>query len=198
MNNIVFVILLLLTVACNPEQKSQDFTEAVKVLNTLEAQTAFLEAIYDEDQGVRREKTDITILIDRESEVFKAKRQESIALNKELLAKVEAYLAVHGHPSLSKHSEKAAMTPWIVIHHAYEDIAPRRRNFQYLYRATKTGDLDSGKLAFYLNRYYDRQFGHRMQLKNPFREEFEIDTLIRSLNLQQLREEVDRAFESSK
>ena len=73
--------------------------------------------------------------------------------------------------------------------------APRIRNFKYLYEAWKSRDLSGKRFTFYLNRTYDKQFGHRMEIKGAFREEFEMDTLIRSLDLQQIREEVDKAFE---
>ncbi|MFK7807525.1 MAG: hypothetical protein AB8F74_06925 [Saprospiraceae bacterium] len=155
-------------------------TEIAK-LKTNDEKTAYLENIHLLDQKVRTDEDTVLATYGHGSKEYKDHWKFINQTDELNLAKVEAYLAAFGHPKKSELSDQAVHTPYIVIHHQ-STAEPRRRNFQYLEDAYKSGDLDSGAFAFYLNRFYEFEFGHRLEMKNPFTEEIEIDTLVKALN----------------
>ena len=110
------------------------------------------------------------------------------------LAKIEAYLSRYGYPSLKNHTEDAVLTPWLVIHHN-PDKETSRKHFKTLYQAYKKGDIDGSAFTLYLGRFYSIVHNKRLDLESPYREEFEVDTLVKALDLVQLRDEVDLVME---
>jgi len=181
-----FVILLFNSCAptnSNIDTTSSTFQIEVASLDTKEKQKIFLEEIYRMDQKVR---TDETAILQEFGNDSKEHQAAWVTINKtddDNLEKIELFLNRYGHPTLQDHGKKAVGAPWIVIHHTSKK-GPRRRNFNYLYGAWKAGDLDGGRLAFYLNRMYARENGGtRMVMKNPFTEDFEIDTLMEVMGL---------------
>ena len=165
---------------------SQNVAAEVAELQTTSRQKAFLEAIYDLDQQVRQEETAANQQHGYNSPEHQASLQRMMEVDDVNLAKIEAFLTIHGHPTTAKHGKKAAGTPWVVIHHAKGGVAPRKRNFKYIYGAYQNGDIDGGAISFYLNRMYEKQYGHRIQWDRPFRDAEEIDTLMRALNLEEV------------
>jgi hypothetical protein len=176
----VFVILISLC-ACNSGHGSIE--AEVKSLSTTAQQKVFLEAIYDLDQKVRADETKALREYGYESDQHKQAMANIMKTDQENLEKIELYLQMYGHPNIAQHGKHASAAPWLVIHHSSGATDARRRYFTYLHEAWKRGDLDGGQFAFYLNRFYQKEFGARLQIEGPFTEEFEIDTLITLLKL---------------
>ena len=181
---------LLMFSSCHDISDSKkDVSRKVKALETLQSQTEFLEKIYDDDQRIRYERTKILQEFGYESLEYKESGEIMIKMDNENLVKIEAFLSIHGHPEKKKHGEKAAGTPWLVIHHSPGPggFEIRKRNFNFIYNAFISGDIDGGAFTFYLNRMYQLKFGSRLRLESPFKESFEIDTLINAMGLHVLR-----------
>ena len=157
-------------------------TTGLKEITTIEKQKIFLEDINDLDQKVRNDGTVVLQTFGHNSKEHLAAMELMNQTDEENLKKIEQFLETYGHPSIKKHGLKASEAPWLVIHHAPE-LAPRERNFKHLYQAWKNGDLEGGKLIFYLNRFYSIKYGNRLQWDRPFTEKEEIDSLLQSLEL---------------
>ncbi|WP_299894368.1 hypothetical protein [uncultured Aquimarina sp.] len=181
---LIFFVLILACSSCKERGVSseEDFVKEVKSLSTIDLQKEFLEKIYDLDQGTRTDLPDIEIKYGFDSAEMKEAYEKMNAMDMDNIQKIELYLQQYGHPTIVGHGKKAAMTPWIVIHHSENNIS-RERNFKYLYDAYKNGDLRSGSFSFYLERMHQIKFGNRFTLPNPYKEEQLIDSLITRLNL---------------
>lgn len=184
--------LLILTLLCftcqtqttsNSKKLDKAFVEEIKQLSTDESKTAYLEAILEIDQKVRIDEDTVLIKYGHDSKEHKAQWDLIRQTDQLNLQKVELYLATYGYPKKGIQSREALTAPYMVIHHQPNN-GSRKKNFHYLYKAYKDGDLNSGSFAFFLNRFHATEFGHRLELKSPFREDFEIDTLIKALKLQ--------------
>lgn len=162
------------------------------LLKTKAEQQQFLEAIYDLDQFVRNEETRLLEAHGYESKIYKDHLSIMMDTDSQNLKHIERYLSQYGYPTKKDHGGKAASTPWLVIHHAWGDVDIRRRNFKHLYKAWKEGNIDGGAFTFYLNRMYKVEKGQRLQIKSPFTEAFEVDTLIQAMDLTALKMEVDK------
>jgi len=193
MRNLLFLFLLLSGCTGVPAP-SENLREDISALQEPDAQTAFLEAIYDRDQLVRTQEKEAL----QQSGYDSAERQQAIETlmqtDQENLAKVEAYLEIHGHPRKDVHSDKAVSTPWLVIHHAPRSTGARRRNFPELYRAYRQGHLDD--ITFFLNRMYDMEFGERIIWEGSYSVEEELDTLLRALKLEEIVKRIDQELDN--
>ncbi|MCP3930903.1 MAG: hypothetical protein GY705_17590 [Bacteroidetes bacterium] len=181
---LLFFALFTILSCKNSSVEIVDYSQEVSQLSSLKEQSEFLEKIGVFDQKVRRDETEALQKFGHNSKEHQESLISMMEADNQNLAKIEAYLNVYGHPTIEGHGKDAARTPWMVIHHATGGVEPRTRNFKYLYEAWKNEDIRGVEFTFYLNRMYDIKFGKRLELKNPYREEFEIDTLIRSLELE--------------
>ena len=187
----MFFLSLIFFSACKndhqrtSEKKELIFQREIEGLDTPEKQKAFLEVIWNADQKVRADETTSLQQFGYKS----IEHQEAIlmmqSVDKINLKKIEWYLELYGHPSLAKHGRKACKTPWVVIHHSSSAFDARTRNFKYLYRAWQNKDIDGGQFTSYLNWFYQYENGNRLDLKSPYTEEFEIDTLLKLLDLKE-------------
>ncbi|HMR89665.1 MAG TPA: hypothetical protein PKD51_16000 [Saprospiraceae bacterium] len=71
-----------------------------------------------------------------------------------------------------------------------------RKYFETLYQAYKNGDIDGNAFTLYLGRFYSIIYNKRLDLERPCREGFDLYTLVKVLDLQQLKNEVDQDFEN--
>lgn len=179
------IVIFFFLIACNSQSSPpMSIQDKVAALRTPEQQTEFLEGIYDEDQGVRKRETEILQKVGHESNQYRQNEEEAMQFQAMHLEQIEHYLSIHGYPSLQIHGEKAAMTPWLVVHHSIDSSSARQKYFPFLYTAWRNGNIDGGQFTLYLNRFYRIVHDSRLDLENPYTEEFEVDTLMKALGLQ--------------
>lgn len=154
----------------------------VHALKSTSQKRQFLLNIYKKDQQFRTEETAVQTQFGYESPEHKEAQKNMWDMDERNLIQVEAYIEKFGYPTKKDVGETAVDAPCLVIHHANgKEI--RERYFPYLYQAYQNGDLGGRFFAMYLNRFYTIEFGERMEMKSPFREEDEITKLIEALNL---------------
>lgn len=196
MKFIPMILMLVLFVCCKNTDTMKQIDQEIASLTIVEKQTQFLEDIFSKDQEVRHFETEQLEKFGHDSKEHQLAVQKWMEADEQNLLKIEAYLKTYGHPILKKHGKNAFRTPFIVIHHAQGGVEPRKRNFPYLFKAYKQGDLDGEELSFFLNRMYDKQFGRRIKWDKPYRLEEELDTLFKSLDLVEVVREIDSKKES--
>lgn len=167
-----------------------NYQAEIDQLSTYVKQSEYLEKIYYIDQNIRTEGADLLQKTGEKSIEYKNNRDSMMKLDVINLAKIETYLSKYGYPSLKNHTEDAVLTPWLVIHHN-PDKETSRKHFKALYQAYKKGDLEGGAFTLYLGRFYSVVYNKRLDLESPYTEDFEVDTLVKVLDLQQLRDDVD-------
>ena len=184
--------ILLIAVSCsNTHKNSSSLVHQIESLNTVEKQKQYLIEIYRLDQLVRKNETAQSGKFGYQSQEHKLAIEEVMTTDELNLNKVELYLEKFGHPNMDQHGKEACNVPWLIIHHAMDGLAPRRRNFKYIYVAYKNGDINDNAISFYLNRMYDIQYGNRIEWDRPYRIEEELDTLFKALDLIDLVNEVN-------
>lgn len=189
---------------CKPEHESKirplehidpvKYSNEVKALNTVEKQAAYLKAIYELDQGIRKSSSDIITRHGHLSDQHIIQMDSTMRIDIQLLAKIEAYLCQYGYPQKMEHGDTAVWAPWIVLHHSY-NVPVRQKYFKHLYQATKYGHLDLSRLTFYLQRTHNTKFGHRIDFEGPFTNEQELDTLVKALDLVGIKDSIDIEFD---
>lgn len=194
MKNLLLFILCCLLFSCQSEQPvSNDLQKEIDGLTDKKSQRAFLEKIATSDQYVREQATIIQQQHGYDSKAHKQAVEIMMKTDENNLKKVEAYLDKYGYPNKLEHGNKAVYGPWMVIHHQPSE-APRRRNFKYLYQAFKKEDLEGDRLAFFLGRMYNREFGERIRWEGAFTVRQELDSMINALDLRPIVEEIDKNF----
>lgn len=187
----LIVVLLVFTFGCKVD-KQVEISKEVSALNTPELQSNFLNEIQNLDQEVRSKEGKALQEFGYNSAEHQLAVRQMIETDDENLLKIEAYLNAYGHPIKKVHGADACYTPYLVIHHASGGDAPRRRNFKYLYRAYKNGDLDASPYSLYLNRLYFINFRKKINWNRPYRVEEELDTLYLALELETVIQELDQ------
>ncbi len=180
---VVIVCLIFGNYACQNKVQTLSIAEQIASLRTVESQRLFLEAIKDLDQQVRIEEGNAIEKFGQNSPEHQEARQKWIAADEINFAKIEAYLLRYGHPTVALHGKKATDTPWLVIHHG-PDEAIRERNFKYFYQAWKNKDIGTGTLNFFMGRWHNIKYGHRIRWNGPFTAEEERDTFFKALNIE--------------
>lgn len=192
-NEILFAIFIFLVFSCK-EETANNYQAEIDQLSSFTKQSEYLEKIGDLDQKVRNDEIEILQKYGHLTQMYKNALDSIIKVDAINLAKIDAYLTKYGHPSLKTHSKEATRTPWIVIHHN-PGKETSRKHFKTLYLAYKIGDIDGSAFTLYLGRFYSIVYNKRLDLESPYREEFEVDTLVKALDLQELRDEVDLGLE---
>jgi len=189
MKNILFILCCLLFCCQSEQGLSNDLQKEIDGLTDKRSQRAFLEKIATSDQYVREQETIIQQQHGYDSKEHKQAIQMMMKTDENNLKKVEAYLAKFGYPNKLDHGNKAVYGPWMVIHHSPSET-PRRRNFKYLYQAYLKEDLAGDRLAFFLGRMYNREFGERIRWEGPFTVQQELDSMINALDLRRIVNEI--------
>ncbi len=174
--------------------KELSIQDEINALKTIEQQKSYLENIRTIDQSVRDENQKILKESGKTSQEYITSTYKMWGIDTTHFKKIETYLNTHGHPTLKKHGREAADTPCIIIHHAVGRAEPRIKHFKLLYEAYKKGDLSNTLFTFYLNRMYYYKFNSRIKWGEEYTEELEVDTLIKSLELQPTRLEIDKSL----
>ena len=184
----LFLISLVLIInGCN-EKLSTDYSYIYDEVNELVSEDHkrnFLEQILKDDQKVRDGKKEAELILK-----YGKDSKEHIEFNKVLwrqdeinLRKVDAYFQKFGYPSKAILGRDAATAPWLVIHHSL-DLAVRDLHFEILYKAYLNDDITDTYMSLYLGRTYEKTFGERHQMENPYRSDDQINQLIQKLGLE--------------
>ena len=196
---LVFAIILISLFACDKknnltnEQISQIEYE-IKQLKTVEAKKIYLENIFDDDQAVR-DDSDLVLSHGIDSpEYLKFKKAQS-KQDEINLVKIEKYLETYGYPD-KKMGKTATTSPWVVIHHSDSNDV-RERNFEIIYEAYLKGNIKENAMSFYLGRMYSIKNGERLRMKSPYKQDDEINLLIKKLNLEKKKIRVQQQNEKN-
>jgi len=185
MNRIAFLLIIIFSVLGCKSESSQTKKSPFKIsdLNSVEKQSAFLMDIFNKDQQVRKDEKLAVKTFGYDSPQHKSAINILMNTDDKNLVLIEEYLSAHGHPIRDTHGREATDTPWLVIHHAgmQEDI--RKKHFSTFYKAYQDGQIHGNALTMYLNRMYNLKFNTHIEWNRPYKEEEEIDTLIKSLSL---------------
>lgn len=187
--NGVYVIIIFQLLGCKDKERevmTYEIEDVIEHLTSIEKKRLFLEKVYEDDQNVRSSETLQDIITNHgnnspEHIAYTKKQNKQDHIN---LEKIERYLNKFGHPDKASFSENAVLVPWIVIHHSttYE---VRERNFKYLYKAYKKGDLSVNRLSFFLDRMYRIKFGERLDMGSSYKEVDKITLIINTLNIEE-------------
>lgn len=197
LKNLFYTISLLFCfIACqtNTSNNEDSITKEVATLIDKKSQRAFLEEIAALDQSIRDEEIAINQKYGYDSKEHKQAVQAMMDTDKSNLAKVEAFLEKYGHPNKLDHGNRAFYAPWIVMHHADNQTGTRRRNFKYLYDYYKKDELEQDRLNFFLGRMHNLEKGERIKWNRPFTVQEELDSLINSLDLRHISDEIDSSY----
>jgi hypothetical protein len=179
-------ILYVTVLSCKyqDERPLVEYSDEIQSLISNDKKRTYLEAIFKEDQEVRNSQGeyDIVLKYGRDSKEFENRIKIMKETDYQNLKKIETYLDQWGHPSKKDLGEIAALTPWVVVHHA-SDYEPRVSNFKYMYRGFKNGDMDEGSFSMYLARMYQIKYGERLDMGGPYQEKDKINRLIKKLDL---------------
>ena len=196
-SKILLATILVLIFACSGKVDTSDkqIKQIEKEIQQLKGSTAkkmYLENILEDDQKVRNGDLSAKLVskYGRDSPehmeyVEKQWKQDEINL-----IKIEKYLDVHGYPN-KQMGEKATTAPWMVIHHA-QGYDIKERNFEVIYEAYLTDNIDDHAISFYLGRMYEMKNGERLRMNGPYQMKDEINQLIKGLNLEKEKEEVQK------
>lgn len=191
---ILLLVILLSLFGCKTESKESnvtlDYKSEIQQLTTDNAKKLYLENIITKDQAVRNGDKSASLMLEygKDSKEYMEYVKSQWKQDEINLKKIETYLQAYGYPK-KEMGEKATSAPWMVIHHA-QGYETRERNFEYVYGAYLSGDIDDGAISFYLGRMYQMRNGKRLDMQSPYSPDDEINTLIKELNLEERKGKV--------
>jgi hypothetical protein len=194
---LILMIALVLIISCKSSKEASNSENSIGNLKTIENKRSFLEQILKDDQMVRDSEKSYNLMVKygKDSkeylEYFEAQWKQD-AIN---LQKIEDYLKAFGYPKKAELGEDAAITPWLVIHHT-GDIDKRNRNFEYLYKAYLTGDIDDSQITMYLGRTHRISFSEEFEIEGEYQLEKEINQLIQKLGLKDKKLAVENSMKN--
>jgi hypothetical protein len=187
---VILAFTIVIIFGCNSQrnqndEKANDIHNEIQQLETINSKKTYLENILEQDQLVRNgeKSSELVLKYGRDSEEYREYVKAQWKRDEINLRKIEAYLKKYGYPKKSELGKDAAIAPWIVIHHS-TDTGIRNRNFEILYQAYLTGDIDDNAMSMYLGRTYEFSFKERFRMESPYKSEDEINRLIEKLNLE--------------
>ena len=201
-SKIILAIIIVSIFSCKDDinktvKLTKQIEKEIQQLKEPTAQKMYLEKILEDDQKVRSSEKSAELVsnygIDSHEymEYVEAQwKQDEINL-----IKIEKYLEIHGYPS-KQMGEMATTAPWMVIHHA-QGYEVRERNFEIIYKAYLTGNVDENAISFYLGRMYEMKNGERLKMKSPYKISEEINQLIKCLDLEKKKMEVRKRIEKN-
>ncbi len=188
----LLVSFFALIFACNSPSSGnspEDIEKEIQALVHDTLQSKFLGDMYTMDKEARTTQTKMLQGYGFNSQQYKRSSFSVDSLQKIHKAKIDRFLQMHGHPSRFMHSSDARRAPLQIIQHD-KSVELREKNFDVLYEAYRDGHIRSKEFASFLDRWYQIKNGSSLVIKNPFKEEFEIDTLLYSLGLKDRMEVV--------
>ena len=117
-------------------------------LTTDSLKASFLEQVFLDDQLVRNEWQEVNV----EDSAALSKALHAVRVTDSInLLKIEQYLHHFSYPNPKSLSELAALTPWLVIHHAtYND--PRIKNYPHILNAYSNAFITEEQFRWYTSR----------------------------------------------
>jgi hypothetical protein len=156
-----------------------DFQTEIDQLSTDELRKAYLLAIFNDDQKVRKDLEDVA-KFGQESKEFQERGQAMMRMDSINSVKIEKYLAQYPYPSKSIYGEIPVYTPWTVIHHS-SSLDMKQRYFPQLYKVWKNKDIKDNSFYLYLNRAYRFKFQKAFKRESGVSNLDEINQLIKEL-----------------
>ncbi|GAA0715741.1 hypothetical protein GCM10009430_10590 [Aquimarina litoralis] len=166
MIRILFCLVILFTISIGCGQKdviNPDLVKDIIALHSDEEKRIFLEEMRISNQKLRNNIKHIESVYGYNSKERSKALREKIKEDKINLQKIELYLEKYGHPSPELHGELAVKTPYIILYDC-SNLESKQKNFEYLYRAYKKGDLMPNSFAMFLSSYYNDQFDEKHYL----------------------------------
>ena len=145
-------VLVCLCISCQGPMTNKA-NWSVDELHSIDAQKAFLLRLAESDQAVRQAEREALEFYGYGSPQHKEAVDNFMHTDQTNFAAIKAYLDRYGYPSLADHGQDTVYAPWIVLQHM-SNLADRQEYSKYVIKAYKAGDLDGGKLTFFLNRSY--------------------------------------------
>lgn len=187
---IIFAFTFISMLGCSGQmnqsyKKTNGIEYEIQQLETADSKKAYLEKILEDDQAVRdgEKSAELMLKYGKDSEEYMEYVKAQWKQDEINLQKIETYLRKYGYPKKDKLGKDAAIAPWLVIHHS-TDTGVRNRNFEILYKAYLSRDIDDTAMAMYLGRTYEFTFKERFRMESPYKSEDEINQLIEKLNLE--------------
>ncbi|PZW39151.1 hypothetical protein LX95_02292 [Mesonia algae] len=183
LKNIFYTILILLFFSCNINSKKEiDDLEEISSLKNNSEKELFLTEIFNFDQSMRGEKSsNILLKFGKNSKQYKKYLIKMDSLDKVNLKKIKRYLNKFGYPNSNTFTEKANITPWVVIHHS--DLKTRLSYYPNLKKAYQESNLSIDHFELYLTRTFLMQKGYYPNSEGVYNREKKIEYLINELNL---------------
>lgn len=201
-SRIILAIILVLIFSCNgkDDKTGLQIKQIEKEIQQLEEKTAkrmYLENILRDDQKVRNSEksSELVLKYGIDSPEYMEFIEAQWKQDKINLIKIEKYLEIHGYPD-KQLGEMATTAAWMVIHHA-QGYEIRERNFEIIYKAYWTGNIDENALSFYLGRMYEMKNGKRLKMESPYKTVDEINQLIKGLDLEKKTMEVQQRMKKN-
>ncbi len=148
-------------------------------LSSTSEKQEYLEEIYAQDQQARFSNREAELNEKLDSISFQKALQNTYQVDAINRYKIRAFLEKYDHPNPSDFSEKAVITPWLVIHHS--DLSYREQFSSEMQSAYDQGFIDVDRFSIYLGRTYEMKYGERFKMPSPFQPQEEIDSLIQLL-----------------
>lgn len=187
----IFIITSCKSASDNaPTQNKLTLQEEVNAANTVEKQTEFFTTIRKSNKSLRINFKKLEKELNPNSEELKKAKEEFDLNNQNNLKRIEAYITTYGYPKKDLHGTPATNTPYIIIE-GHSDYDKFRKYARILYDANQDGNLRTDNVNYYLNRIYSYKFdGKGIEWGRPYRSEEELDTLLKTLDLIEMANEV--------
>jgi hypothetical protein len=178
-------LILTLIMAC--EQKPSNVEKVsttlhLEKLETTEEKMAFLQEIFDADQGIRKEINKVRAEHDVDSKEDFAVGEKMHSIDAICLTKIKWYLDSYEYPDQEAYGKSLSMVPALVVHHSFED-GIRRKFYPQFKAAYDAGSLDPDFFALFLGRMYEIENGEYFRMESPYLIEDQISALIVELDL---------------
>lgn len=179
-----FIIFLSITACKDKVAQTPDSQKIVQFepLETTEQKINFLQEIFDTDQQVRVESTNIEIEHGRDSNEYIASVEKMNAIDHTNLSKALWYLKNYDYPDVATYGDTRSIVPALVVHHS-NDTQIRRQIYPQFKTAYDQGRLSPNLFALYLGRIYEKEKGDYYKMESPYLIEDQIDSLIVQLEL---------------
>lgn len=186
------ITLLAFFIACKPspvqnidplyEEVLKVSGSAIDTLASEESKKKFLVDIYRLDQISERDVKTALEYYGNGSQIHNEKAMVYEDAKSRNAARIVTYLQQYEYPQASVFGEIAANTPGLIIAN-YDDLNVKMSLASKFAEAHKNKNLNSFVYVKFLNSAYRLKYGKSIELKSPFTEEKEIESLIKALDL---------------
>lgn len=172
--NKTFIVLVLFfgictIFSCVEERQKQDSCLEIASLTSDDDKIEFLENIWQNDQEIRKGEIEVSV-------------DSMNVVDGRNLQFIRCYITQFEYPEKSW-GYKANLAPWVVVHHS-GSVINRRENFDWLYEAYQSRNLDEKYFLSYLDRFFTLDKGERFDMGATYNNKDRIEKLIKELNLQ--------------